>query len=174
MTDNFQEAVDSLKVAALLAKKVGTRDAETRTEIREWLDDAEIYIRRARGEIDFAEEHERRMRGTDKPGPTGEGSLFEGTLDAQDAALRRKQAAADPDRFAALVYAYEHRDEEPISTDALPADNDDITPLLEENLLAGHPLPDGAWAVRITTLGELELPIDGRTSRDERGPEGSR
>lgn len=79
--------------------------------------------------------------------------MIEGTIDSIDAAVRRKKAVSDPERLEALYYVYQN---EEVFRDDLPTD--EIQPLLDNNLLARIPYPDGREKIRITNLGRDELP----------------
>ena len=57
MTDKIKEAKQSIEMARLLSEKIGTRDDDTRKEIREWLEDAQVNINGALNELDLIDKH---------------------------------------------------------------------------------------------------------------------
>lgn len=84
--------------------------------------------------------------------------LFRGQLDTVAAFSRRRRAAACPGGYRALYYCYIHPDDEVTKDDLRDfVDESDLQPLLNNNLIAQCPYPDGRATIRLTGLGKYEI-----------------
>lgn len=90
---------------------------------------------------------------------SGVDELFNGSFDDVESFTRRKAALADADRYRALYYVFQRRDQT-VYRSELPTE--DIQQLLDTNLLARVPNPDGDDEIRITTLGKQAIEADRR------------